>query len=114
MIDHPFYNGAGMGSDSGTKIFNDATLLGASRQPCLVCGHPTGDCAGDSGPPTSIAGLSLAESLKAEQTLYLEEDIYEERQITPFNKIRVLVHRKGKQIPIAEAQRLGIWSPPEI
>jgi hypothetical protein len=55
-----------------------------------------------------IAGFGLSESLKEVQTYLLEEDIYEERQITPFLKTRVLVHRKGKQIPYAEAERLGL------
>ena len=112
MIEHPFYNSE-RASESGQRIFHDVTLFGASREPCPVCGHPTGDCPGESGPPASIAGLAITPTIKAQQTFYVEEDIYEERQITPFNKIRVLVHRKGKQIPLEEAERLGLWSPPE-
>lgn len=90
------------------RLFDDVTILPADRMPCLVCGHPTGDCAGENSPQVKIAGFGITEALKASQTYYLEEDIYEERQITPFFKTKVLVHKKGKQIPYAEAEKLGL------
>jgi hypothetical protein len=73
-----------------------------------VCGHPTGDCAGDKASHTKIAGFGVFESLKIVQTYLVEEDIHEERQITPSIKTKVLLHKKGKQIPYAEAERLGL------
>jgi hypothetical protein len=73
-----------------------------------VCGHPTGDCAGDNSSHTRIAGFGMIESLKVVQTFLVEEDIHEERQITPSIKTKVLLHKKGKQIPYAEAERLGL------
>jgi hypothetical protein len=90
------------------RTFDEDNFLGADRMPCPVCGHPTGDCTGDSGPPARIAGFGVTESLKAKQTVLVEEDIYEEFQITPFTKGKKLIHRKGKQIPFAEAERLGL------
>lgn len=110
-MDHPFHSLKKEFIQSTKRPFDDTVTYEADRQPCIICGHPTGDCTGESGPPEHIAGMGTTESLKKEQTFYLEEDIYEERQITPFNKIRVLVHKRGKQIPLAEAERLGLWSP---
>lgn len=113
MSDSPFYSPGYDREPRDRRLFNDVYLVESRREPCMVCGHPTGDCAGDSGPPVAIAGFGITESLIDEQTFYLEEDIYEERQITPFNKIKVLVHKKGKQIPLREAERLGLWSAPQ-
>lgn len=105
----PFYDNPYTSSFDAGKLFDDITFVKADRMPCPVCGHPTGDCKSTDNPqPVRIAGFGLSESLKEVQTYLLEEDIYEERQITPFLKTRVLVHRKGKQIPYAEAERLGL------
>jgi hypothetical protein len=73
-----------------------------------VCGHPTGDCVGDNSSHTRIAGFGMIESLKVVQTFLVEEDIFEERQITPSIKTKVLLHKRGKQIPYVEAERLGL------
>jgi hypothetical protein len=34
------------------RLFDNVTILPADRKPCLVCGHPTGDCAGDKASQT--------------------------------------------------------------
>lgn len=105
----PFYDNPYFSSFGSDKLFDDVTVLRADRTPCPVCGHPTGDCASTDNPqPVRIAGFGLSESLKQVQTFLVEEDIFEERQITPFLKTRVLVYPKGKQIPYAEAERLGL------
>lgn len=98
----------GFGSAGGDKIFHDTTILRGDRGPCIICGHPTGDCAGTSGPPIVIFGQGISDTLNETQTVLVEEDIFEERQITPYTKSRVLIHRKGKQIPYSEAKRLGL------
>lgn len=91
------------------KIGDNISILRATRQPCPVCGHPTGDCDGESGPPQKIAGLGgVIESLKELQTVLVENDIYEERQITPFTKARVIVHHKGSYVTLEQAKNLGI------
>jgi hypothetical protein len=113
---HPFYDATERDSrmrDSSRRLFDDVYSLSADRQPCIICGHPTGDCTGDSAPPEVIAGMGVTEKLKEEQTFYLEEDIFVEKQITPFTKAKVLLHKKGSQIPLLEAERLGLWSPPQ-
>lgn len=91
------------------KLGNDMSILRATREPCLVCGHPTGDCSGETGPPQKIVGLSgVIESLKELQTVLVENDIYEERQITPFTKARVIIHHKGSYVTLEQAKNLGI------
>lgn len=86
------------------------TILRATRQPCPVCGHPTGDCAGETAPPKRIVGLGngVMETLKDKQTILVEEDIFEDRQITPFTKARVLLHKKGSYVTLEQAKNLGI------
>ena len=83
-------------------------VLRADRQQCPVCGHPTGDCAGDGLPPKRVWGLGDVPSLADQQTVLVGEDIFEERQITQFTKTKVLVARAGQQIPLAKARELGI------
>lgn len=109
-----FYDNSYNDSENHRKIFNDTTSIGASRQPCIVCGHPTGDCAGESGPPIIIFGQGSSDSLIDTQTILVEEDIFEEKQITPFTRAKVLVHRKGKYIPFREAEKLGLVERPKL
>jgi len=109
MIDYPepFRNSAqGVGPSSYMR--NGMRISGADRLPCPVCGNSTGDCTGETSPPKHIAGFNQIESLKATQTVLVEEDIYEMRQITKFATIRVVIHRKGDYIPIPRAKELGL------
>jgi len=94
------------------KIFDDTYLVPAERGPCPVCGHPTGDCVGTTPPPKVIFGQGSSETLSSTQTILVEEDIYEERQITPFHTAKVLLHKKGKYIPYSEALKLGLVEKP--
>jgi hypothetical protein len=91
-------------------LSGNITIHRATRQPCPVCGHPTGDCVGELGPPTRIVGLTggVIESLKDKQTILVEENIYEDRQITPFTKTKVILHHKGSYITLEQAKNLGI------
>lgn len=75
-----------------------------------MCGHPTGDCVGETAPPKKIVGLDVGvmESLKDKQTILVEEDIYDEVQITPFTKAKVILHHKGSYVTLEEAKNLGI------
>ena len=82
------------------------SFLEADRSPCPVCGHPTGDCAGDNT-PTHVIGFEAAK-VKSTPLFHVEEEIWEERQITPYTKARVLVYKKGDNITIEEAKRLGL------
>jgi hypothetical protein len=86
----------------------DARFVRANRQPCLICGHPTGDCTGDSGPPIRVLGPDIFPSLEHEETFIVEEDVYEERAISNIRTTQVLVAGKGTSIPLSKAQDLGL------
>lgn len=80
----------------------------SERTPCPVCGHPTGDCTGAAPAPSHVIGPNIFPSLGHEETIVVQEDVFEERQITQFTKARVLVCRAGSAMPISVARRLGI------
>jgi hypothetical protein len=40
--------------------------------------------------------------------ILVEQDVTEERMITPYTKARVLIHRKGSYVPLSEARKLGL------
>ena len=42
------------------------------------------------------------------QMVYVEEDIWEERQITPGRMTKILKHRAGSSVPYDEAKKLGL------
>lgn len=85
---------------------NGYSISRADRQPCPVCGHPTGDCAGEDA-IDYVVGFDL-NSNKATPMYFLEEDYWEERDITPYTRARVLVHKKGSSITRDEAIRIGL------
>lgn len=85
----------------------------AGRESCPVCQHPTGDCVKHGDEDTvginHIAFTdSTLETLKESQTILVEENIYEERQITPFTKTTVIAHHKGSYVSVEKAKELGI------
>jgi hypothetical protein len=90
------------------KIGDNINLVKADRSPCPVCGHPTGDCTGESTKPDHIAGFQQIDSLKDSQSYLVEEDVWIERQLTPTTKTQVLLHPAGKIISVSEAQKLGL------
>jgi hypothetical protein len=95
--------------DDIARIFDGIPVLKATRKPCPVCGQATGDCTGNSEPPTHIAGMGgVYESQKEIATILIEEDIFEERQITPFFKNKVLIKAKGSYATVDEAKKLGL------
>jgi len=71
----------------------------ATREPCLVCGHPTGDCT-----PDSIAHPSPTKSGK----ITVPCDVYEDRWITPTRQTRILVAAAGTEITHEKARELGL------
>jgi hypothetical protein len=89
-------------------IFDDVQIIRATRQPCIVCGNKTGDCTVDGAEPKHIVGIGLYESLDKKTTVLVEEDIFEDRQITPFYKNKVLLARKGSYITVEKAKELGL------
>jgi hypothetical protein len=94
--------------ENSQMILGDVRLLARSSEPCVVCGHPTGDCAGDAPPPHHIWGATEVPSMADETLVLVEEDIIRYQQITPFTKSKVLLARAGQQIPASRARELGI------
>ena len=89
--------------------FADGYVLHATREPCPICGHPTGDCVGDTESPDALAGWADSpDSMRQVQMVYVEEDIWEERQITPGRMTKILKHRAGSSVPYDEAKKLGL------
>jgi hypothetical protein len=81
----------------------------ADRMPCPVCGHPTGDCSSsDATTPARIIGFETDLQGNEVPLHFVEEEVWEERQITPYTKARVLLYRRGDKITLSEAKRLGL------
>lgn len=79
-----------------------------SSNPCPVCGHPTGDCAGESATHVNIIGADLFPSLGHSDVFIVTEDVYEKRWITPFTEATVLLARAGQKITLDKAKELGL------
>jgi len=69
--------------------------------PCIVCGHPTGDCSPEDH-------NIVFEDFNDENTILIEEDIIQRRWITPNHLGKVLVVPAGKRISRSEAEKLGL------
>ena len=90
-------------------LYGDIQLIRADRQPCIVCGHPTGDCAPSDHPKDlKIFGLGAFPSLDDKQTFTVTEDVYAERQITPMYSAKVLQFKKGQIISLSTAREHGL------
>jgi hypothetical protein len=74
-----------------------------------VCGHPTGDCVGESdSKPEHIIGFGTDQPNPDAQQFVVEEDVWVERQLTPTTKTKVLVAPAGKVISVTLAKNLGL------
>lgn len=104
----PFYDSPAFGGSEDVEIINGVKFYRAKRSPCPVCGHPTGDCKGESESPKTIFGYSTNGELSDSVTFFLEEDYVETRQIAPGLSTRVIVHKKGTTIPLSRARELGL------
>jgi len=101
------------GSGSSETILDGVSVLRADRQPCIICGHPTGDCVShspDATPPPSIRVqfAPLAEKTAEEQMVRVERDVYREVALSSMTKTRVLVAKAGAYMPKSKAEELGI------
>lgn len=102
------------GLDGNAEIlFDNITILRATREPCLVCGHPTGDCADGAVIPKRLVGEEFyRDRPKREPGVLVVEDIYEEVNLTPRTKTRVLVAKAGTYISREKAEYYGLISTP--
>lgn len=91
-------------------VLDGIPLLRAQRQPCIICGHPTGDCADASQGPVRIIGEKFAaprNGSRADDFLVME-DVFEEVNLTPRTRTKVLVARAGTYISYDKALQLGL------
>ena len=96
-------------ADKNTEyVLGNITVLRQSHEPCIVCGHPTGDCSTGTSQPHHIWGMTEVPSLQETNMMLVEHDVIEWRQITPFTKAKVILARAGQQIPVSRAIELGI------
>lgn len=93
---------------SPSYIMGDIRIVPATRGACPVCGHPTGDCAGEQPAPERIVGDRIEAKPTTPVDVLVPENIYEVRQITPFTRARVLVAAKGTYVTAERAAELGI------
>lgn len=105
-LSHPFHSGSGNNNWRDVRRIGNIEFLEANRQPCPVCGHPTGDCTSDGAvkPETEMP----AQVFGREPMILVEKDITEKRQITPYTHANVLIHRSGDYIPLSRARELGL------
>ena len=90
-------------------LFGDIPFYAANRQPCIICGHPTGDCTGELTDHVKIFGVHHSTTTTDQKTeILVEEDVVAETQITPFTRAKVLLARKGTYVSVARAKELGI------
>jgi len=96
---------------SQDKLYGDIEIHRATREPCLVCGHPTGDCTPEDHNPQDVhIAFAATESatLDDNRLIYVDEVIWGEKQISPFATAKVLLARKGQQVTLSRAKELGI------
>lgn len=94
-------------------ILDGVRILRASRTPCLVCGHPTGDCSDAVSAPQRIVGQEFYERHpKTDPGVLVTEDIFEEVYIAPRTKTKVLVAKAGTFISREKAERYGLIASP--
>ena len=88
-----------IGRNDGLHI-PGVTFLQPDFGPCLVCGHPTGDCTGEDHIITFVDEES--------DDVLVKEDIVERRWVTPNHLGKVLVVAAGTRISRSEAEKLGL------
>ena len=94
---------------SDNYLFGEYRIVKADRQPCVVCGHTTGDCKPEhvEEPFIAFADTNI-ENVDTTQLVLVKEDVYVDKQISPYATARVLAAKKGQYISIQKASELGI------
>lgn len=103
VISVPYFD-----SEKDQYILDGVRLVGREGGPCPVCGHPTGDCSGEEKQHVTTIGVNIFPSLQHEDVFIVEEDVVEERWISPYTKTNVIVAAKGARISVSKAKELGL------
>jgi hypothetical protein len=99
-----FYKGE-QNADPTEQVLPGVFVTKASRKPCPVCGHPTGDCTGK----VEESHILLADEAPPEKNLVkVKERITKEVWVTPLTKARVVVADAGAYVTVEKAKELGI------
>ena len=77
------------------------TFVAPNFGPCIVCGHPTGDCNEEDH---SI----IFKDEEDDNSVLVEEDIIERRWVTPNHLGKVLVVPAGTRISRSDAENFGL------
>lgn len=86
----------------------EVRILRAGQEPCIVCGEPGGNCAGDLEPPKRLVGATTFPSLGHSDTYVVPEEVWREVRISDKTTTKVLVARKGAVMSLSEAEELGL------
>jgi len=90
-------------------IYGDIEILRATGEPCIVCGHPTGNCAPEGHkPPEKLLGLGIFQSLDDKQTFRVEEDFFTLEEVSAGVTAKVRKFVKGQIISLAEARKYNL------
>lgn len=81
-------------------------IVRAKGTPCPVCGHPTGDCTGDE--LSDIDMIGKGGRMAPANSVYVEEDVLKEVQITPQTKTKIIVAHAGTYISQEKAKEIGL------
>ena len=87
-------------------VFGNIDIVKATHEPCPVCGHPTGDCAGETAPPLHVLGETSASA--DQDKIRVEKDVVKEVQVTPLISTTIVVARAGSWITRKKGKELGI------
>lgn len=77
-----------------------------------MCGHATGDCAGDAEPIKKVIGLGTIPSMRKDQTVYVDEDVIEDFEIANGVWTKIIRARAGSYVSVDTAVQLGIIPEP--
>lgn len=84
---------------------SDIVVLEADRKPCIVCGHPTGDCVGDSHWQGAAHFVRPVKDPAATFTVPVR--VYLEK-LSGQRWVKTLLYAVGTRITPTEARRVGI------
>ena len=94
---------------SSDYLYGDIPISRADREPCVVCGHPTGDCIPEGHEEPVVAFSQVrTENNDTIRLVLVKEDVYITKQVSPYATSRILAARAGQYISQEKAQELNI------
>ena len=76
---------------SKNYLFGEYEVISSDRQPCPVCGHPTGDCIPEGHEEPVVAFSQVrTENNDTIRLVLVKEDVYITKQVSPYATSRIL------------------------